>query len=55
VGMVRNISDTRARRECSPHVSIRACCPRNFMKITQSRRQNGRGFGAARLISQWRS
>jgi len=36
-------------------VSIRACCPRNFMKITQSRRQNGRGFGAARLISQWRS
>ena len=36
-------------------VSIRACGPRNFMKITQSRRQNGRGFGAARLISQWRS
>jgi len=27
-------------------VSIRACCPRNFMKITQGRRQNGRGFGA---------
>jgi hypothetical protein len=36
-------------------VSTRACGPRNFMKITQSRRQNGRGFGAARLISQWRS
>src|SRR5437660_6611978 len=35
------------------HVSTRACGPRNFMKITQSRRQNGRGFGAARLISQW--
>jgi hypothetical protein len=36
-------------------VSTRACGPRNFMKITQSRRQNGGGFGAARLISQWRS
>src|SRR6266852_8164487 len=36
-------------------VSTRAWGPRNFMKITQSRRQNGRGFGAARLISQWRS
>ena len=36
-------------------VSTRAYGPRNFMKITQSRRQNGRGFGAARSISQWRS
>src|SRR5207247_5556053 len=54
INMLDVLLHTMAISELS-HVSTRACGPRNFMKITQSRRQNGRGFGAARLISQWRS